>query len=83
MTFESLNDFRPGAIAKKVPALKQLLEARQQLSNLITYMDGKSGAEALIAKLLSDPDALKALTSTPNPEKAAPPEAPGSEGNKP
>jgi type VI secretion system protein ImpB len=82
MTFESLNDFSPGAVAKKVPALKQLLEARQQLANLITYMDGKSGAEALIAQLLSDPKALEALTSAPNP--AATPAAPdGSEGKKP
>jgi type VI secretion system protein ImpB len=79
ITFESLNDFSPAAIAKKVPALKALLEARQQLANLITYMDGKSGAEALIAKLLSDPATLKALTSTPNPE----PPAEGGEGSKP
>ena len=82
MTFESLNDFSPAAIAKKVPALKQLLEARQQLANLITYMDGKSGAEALIAQLLSDPKALEALTSAPNP--AAGGKGPdGSEGSKP
>jgi type VI secretion system protein ImpB len=82
MSFESLNDFSPAAVAKKVPALKQLLEARQQLANLITYMDGKSGAEALIAKLLSDPKALEALTSAPNPA-AATPAADGSEGSKP
>jgi type VI secretion system protein ImpB len=82
MSFESLNDFSPAAVAKKVPALKQLLEARQQLANLITYMDGKSGAEALIAKLLSDPKALEALTSAPNPAAAAP-AADGSEGSKP
>jgi hypothetical protein len=43
-------------------------------------MDGKSGAEALIAKLLSDPRALEALTSAPNPNKPAEPPA---EGNKP
>jgi type VI secretion system protein ImpB len=73
MTFESLDDFSPAAVARKVPALKALLEARQQLANLITYMDGKSGAEALIAKVLSDPDALKALCASPNPEKATEP----------
>jgi type VI secretion system protein ImpB len=80
MTFEKLDDFSPAAIARKVPALKQLLEARQQLANLITYMDGKTGAEDLIVKLLRDPDALKALTSAPNPSK---PEAPAAEGSKP
>src|SRR6188768_3894302 len=52
--FEKLADFSPAAIAKQVPALAQLLEARQQLANLITYMDGKTGAEELIAKVLHD-----------------------------
>jgi type VI secretion system protein ImpB len=80
MKFEKLDDFSPAAIARSVPALKQLLEARQQLANLITYMDGKTGAEDLIVKLLRDPDALKALTSAPKPTL---PEAPTAEGNKP
>lgn len=75
--FESLDDFSPAAVAKKVPALKALLEARQQLANLITYMDGKSGAETLIAKLLNDPETLKALTAAPKPAD------PGTEGSKP
>ena len=43
ITFESMDDFSPGAIAKKVHSLAKLLEARTQLSNLLTYMDGKSG----------------------------------------
>src|SRR6516164_8418968 len=55
ITFESMDDFSPAAVARKVDALKKLLEARQQLSNLVTYMDGKTGAENLIAKLLQDP----------------------------
>jgi type VI secretion system protein ImpB len=80
MTFDKLDDFSPAAIARKVPALKQLLEARQQLANLITYMDGKTGAEDLIVKLLRDPDALKALTAARNPSTPAEPAA---EGSKP
>lgn len=67
MLFSSLDDFSPAAVAKSVPALAQLLEARQQLANLVTYMDGKTGAEELIAKLLRDPDALTALCKSPAP----------------
>jgi type VI secretion system protein ImpB len=67
LTFESMADFSPGAIAKKIPALAQLLEARTQLANLITYMDGKSGAEELIARLLRDPALLKSLAAAPKP----------------
>lgn len=67
ITFESLEDFSPGAIAKKVDSLNKLLEARTQLSNLMTYMDGKSGAESLITKVLQDPTLLKTLASAPAP----------------
>ncbi|MBP1852479.1 type VI secretion system contractile sheath small subunit [Rhizobium halophytocola] len=65
MTFESLNDFSPAAIAKKVEPLRKLLEARTQLANLTTYMDGKTGAENLMAQIIQDPALLKALASAP------------------
>ena len=67
ITFESMEDFSPAAVARKVDALNKLLEARQQLSNLITYMDGKSGAEDLLTKVLNDPALLKSLASQPKP----------------
>jgi type VI secretion system protein ImpB len=70
LTFESMEDFSPAAVARKVDALNQLLTARQQLANLITYMDGKSGAEELIAKVLKDPALLASLSSAPKPEQA-------------
>lgn len=61
LTFNSMEDFSPAAIAKKVDALSKLLEARTQLNNLLTYMDGKTGAEELISKVLQDPTLLKSL----------------------
>ena len=67
ITFESMDDFSPAAVARKVGALSQLLQAREQLSNLVTYMDGKSGAEDLISKVLSDPALLQSLASAPKP----------------
>jgi type VI secretion system protein ImpB len=66
LVFESMDDFSPGAIARHVPALARLLAARTQLANLITYMDGKSGAEELIGKLLGDTELLKALAAKPD-----------------
>lgn len=71
MTFESMDDFTPAAIARKVGSLNKLLEARGQLSNLLTYMDGKTGAEELIAKLLTEPALMQALTSAPKPVNSA------------
>jgi type VI secretion system protein ImpB len=61
ITFDSMDDFSPAAVARKVDGLRQLLEARQQLANLLTYMDGKTGAEALIAEVIKDPALLKSL----------------------
>jgi len=69
ITFESMEDFSPAAIASKVEPLKKLLEARTQLSNLMTYMDGKSGAEELIGKVMQDPTLLKTLAAEPAPTK--------------
>ncbi|MBB1163153.1 type VI secretion system contractile sheath small subunit [Aquariibacter albus] len=65
LTFENMDDFSPAAVAAKVDGLKQLLEARQQLSNLVTYMDGKGGAEELIARVLKDPALLSSLGAAP------------------
>ena len=73
LTFESMDDFSPAAVARKVDALNRLLQARQQLTNLMTYMDGKTGAEDLIAKVLNDPSLLQALAAAPKPQDQPPP----------
>ena len=72
ITFESMDDFSPAAVARKVGALNQLLEARTQLANLVAYMDGKSGAEELIGKMLTDPTLLKTIAAAPKPQDAQP-----------
>lgn len=65
ITFESMDDFSPAAIARKVDSLNKLLTARTQLANLLSYMDGKGGAEELMAKALNDPTLLQALAAAP------------------
>lgn len=70
ITFQSMDDFSPAAIAKKVAGLDKLMEARTQLANLVTYMDGKEGAESLIAKVIQDPTLLQSLVSAPKPSDA-------------
>jgi type VI secretion system protein ImpB len=70
ITFDSMDDFSPAAVARKVDALRKLLEARQNLANLLTYMDGKTGAEQLIRKVLQDPTLLQTLAAAPKPAQA-------------
>ena len=67
LTFESMEDFTPAAVARNVDSLDKLLKAREQLANLVTYMDGKSGAEDLLAKVLQDESLLKSLADQPKP----------------
>lgn len=65
--FESMDDFSPATVARKVEALDGLLQARTQLANLLTYMDGKTGAEELIGKVLQDPALMNSLATAPRP----------------
>lgn len=84
VTFESMDDFSPDAVAQKIEPLRKLLDVRNQLSNLLTYMDGKSGAEELVNKLMNDPALLSSLAAQPNPNApAAAAASPGAEAGAP
>lgn len=72
LAFKSMDDFSPGAVARNVEPLRELLEARNQLANLLTYMDGKTGAEEIIMKAIKDPALLQALASAPKPQDSEP-----------
>jgi len=69
ISFESMDDFSPAAVARKVDSLSKLLEARTQLKNLLTYMDGKVKAEQLMVQVMNDPALLQSLTSAPKPSE--------------
>jgi type VI secretion system protein ImpB len=61
LNFKKMDDFSPAAVARQVPALKNLLEAREQLAHLLMYMDGKVAATSTIKALLNDPQLMQAL----------------------
>ena len=61
LEFKSMDDFNPAAIARQVPALKKLLEAREHLANLQKYMNAKPRAQDQIKQLLNDPELMAAL----------------------
>lgn len=71
LSFESMDEFSPAAIARKVEPLAKLLQARTQLANLLTFMDGKADAEKLITQILQDPALLQSLASAPKPGAGA------------
>lgn len=65
LEFQSMDDFSPGSIAKRIPQMQRLLEAREHLTELITYMDGKTSAEETVRSLLEKPDFLHRLVNDP------------------
>lgn len=71
LDIKRMDDFSPGSVARNIEPLRKLLEARNQLSNLLTYMDGKSGAEQLVAQLLEDPALMNSLLPQPKPATQA------------
>ncbi len=73
ISFENMDDFSPAAVASKVDGLKELLEARTQLDNLMAYMDGKGKAENLIEQLINDKSLQEALSANVKPTETAEP----------
>src|SRR5262245_49416106 len=61
LTFKKMADFDPAAVGRQVPAVRALLEAREQLANLQRYMDGKAAAEAKLRELRSSPELMRTL----------------------
>jgi len=61
LKFSKMEDLSPAAIARQIPATAKLLAAREQLANLLKYMDGKVAAEDTLKKLLSDPQLMEAM----------------------
>lgn len=61
LRFNKMEDFSPAAVARQVPSMAKLLEAREQLSNLLRYMDGKVAATDQIKALLKDPKLMESL----------------------
>lgn len=61
LQFSNMADFHPDALVRQVPRLARLLEARQQLRDLLAKLDGNDELDAMLAQVLSEPDSLKAL----------------------
>ncbi len=68
LTFNDFDQFHPEAIARQVPRLAKLLEARQQLRDLLGKLDGNDELDALLENILKNTEDLKALKG---PEEAA------------
>lgn len=62
-SFKSMEDFEPENVAKQIPALRELLEMRTQLSNLLGKLEGNDKLESLLSEVLSNSEAAQSLAS--------------------
>jgi type VI secretion system protein ImpB len=63
LTFKSLDDFSPEAVAKQVGPLKELLDLRTKLADLRGALQGNDKLEELLQGALNDADKLAKLKS--------------------
>ena len=63
LKFESMKDFEPGSIVNQVPALKALLDARNELRDLMSKVDRSEELERLLEGILQNRNDLSKLVS--------------------
>ncbi|MBS1812094.1 MAG: type VI secretion system contractile sheath small subunit [Acidobacteria bacterium] len=61
LNFRSMDDFTPDEVVKQVEPLRRLVEARQNLSDLLAKMDGNDKLGDLLQDILSNADSQKQL----------------------
>lgn len=66
LNFKNFSDFHPEAIVDQVPRLKKLLEARQQLRDLLAKLDGNDELDDLLERVVQNSEDLKQILSQAN-----------------
>jgi type VI secretion system protein ImpC len=61
LRFESMADFTPDAIVRKVPQTLELIQARDSLHDLLAYLDGKDTAQTQVGAILANERSVLAL----------------------
>ncbi len=54
LKFRSMDDFEPISVIKQVPALRELLDARQRLNDLLGKLDGNDELDALLSEVIAE-----------------------------
>ena len=61
LNFKSMEDFEPQRVAEQVGPLRELLQMRQQLTQLLSKMEGNDKLEQLLTDVLTNTDKAAAL----------------------
>ncbi|HAA05762.1 MAG TPA: type VI secretion system contractile sheath small subunit [Syntrophobacteraceae bacterium] len=61
LRFKSMDDFHPERVVQQVEPLRQLLNVRQRLSDLLNRLDGNDRLDELLQKVITSTDSLEQL----------------------
>jgi len=64
LNFKHIDDFEPARVAAQIPALKELLDMRHRLTQLLSKMEGNDELEQLLTDVLSNTDKAQAIAKT-------------------
>lgn len=64
LNFKHIDDFEPANVASQIPALKELLDMRHRLTQLLSKMEGNDELEQLLTDVLSNKDKAQAIAKT-------------------
>ena len=76
LNFKNIDDFAPEPLVHQVPALERLLQARQQLRDLLAKLDGNDELDKLLEDIVQNTEGLQQLKAAAAPEAAPAGEAP-------
>jgi len=61
LNFKHLDDFEPAKVAEQVGPLRELLDMRKRLTQLMSKMEGNDKLEELLGQILNNTDAARKL----------------------
>jgi type VI secretion system protein ImpB len=61
LNFKHIDDFEPARVAQQVGPLRELLEMRQKLTQLLSKMEGNDKLEELLGEVLANTEKAKSL----------------------
>lgn len=76
LNFDQFSDFHPESLVRQVPRLAKLLEARQQLRDLLGKLDGNDELDSILERIVKDADELKKVQSQAYAGDASQPQQP-------
>jgi type VI secretion system protein ImpB len=72
LNFKHIDDFEPARVAEQIPVLKELLDMRHRLTQLLSKMEGNDELEALLTDVLSNGDKAAAVAKALESAEKAP-----------